>query len=95
MMKGSIRCFVYGLLGLLPIIGLPFALAALWISGQVRVSRKNSFGTPAKPYRICGVICAAVGAILWGGILVLIIGNVVITPGSDAYQRVEFRDIAD
>ena len=29
MMKGSIRCLVFGLLGLLPVIGLPFALAAI------------------------------------------------------------------
>ena len=44
MMKGSIRCLIFGLLGLLPIIGLPFALAALWVSGRVR-ARKNDFGT--------------------------------------------------
>ena len=75
MMKLSIRCFVDGLLGLIPIIGLPFALAALWISGRVRQHEKR-FWNPAKPYRICGVVCAAVGAILWGGILIFFIGRV-------------------
>jgi hypothetical protein len=30
MMKGSLRCLTLGLLGLLPLIGVPFALAALW-----------------------------------------------------------------
>ena len=77
MMKWSIRCFVDGLLGLIPIIGLGFALAALWFSGRARMHEKQ-FWNPAKPYRVCGVICAAIGAILWGGILVFIIGNAVI-----------------
>ena len=77
MMKWSIRCFVDGLLGLTPIIGLGFALAALWFSGRARKHEKQ-FWNPAKPYRVCGVIFAAIGAILWGGILVFIIGNLVI-----------------
>jgi hypothetical protein len=41
MLKSSLRCFVFRLLGLLPLIGLPFALAALWISGRVRAKEKN------------------------------------------------------
>ena len=72
MMKESIRCLVFGLLGLLPVIGLPFALAALWISGQARVKEKR-FWNAARPYRILGVVCAAVGTILWGFILMLIV----------------------
>ena len=72
MMKASIRCLVFGLLGLLPVIGLPFALAALWISGQVRVKEKR-FWNAARPYRILGVVCAAVGAILWSIVDTLLI----------------------
>ena len=64
MMKGSIRCLVFGLLGLLPVIGLPFALAALWVSGQVRAWEKQ-FWNAARPYRICGVACATLGAMVW------------------------------
>ena len=64
MMKASTRCLIFGLLGLLPIIGLPFALAALWISGRVRAQEKL-FWNAAKPYRIWGVACAAIGAVAW------------------------------
>jgi hypothetical protein len=77
MMKLSIRCFIDGLLGLIPVIGLPFALAALWFSGRVRQQEKR-FWNAARPYRIGGVVCGAVGAILWSGILIFVVGKVVI-----------------
>jgi len=77
MMKGSIRCLIFGLLALVPAIGLPFGLAALWISGRVRLAEKL-YWNPAKPYRICGVACGAIGTILWTSILVFIVGNAVI-----------------
>jgi hypothetical protein len=74
MLKSSMRCCVFGLLGLIPLIGLPFALAALWISGRVRV-REKQFWNAARPYRIGGVICAAVGTIMWTGILTIVIAR--------------------
>jgi hypothetical protein len=86
MMKLSIRCFVDGLLGFIPVIGLGFALVALWFSGQVRVQEKR-FWNPAKPYRICGVICAAIGTILWCFILMLIIYSAVNQSGSGGMSR--------
>ena len=76
MLKGSLRCFVYGLLSLIPLFGLPFAIGALWISGRVRVAERN-FWNAARPYRICGVVCAATGTIFWFCILSLIIYNAV------------------
>lgn len=76
MLNSSMRCFVFGLLGLIPLIGLPFALAALWISGCVRVKEKQ-FWNAARPYRIWGVVCAAGGTIFWGFILMLIIYSAV------------------
>jgi hypothetical protein len=72
MLKSSMRCFVFGLLGLIPLIGLPFAIAALWISGRVRVKEKQMWNA-TRPYRIRGVFYAAVGTIFWGFILFLII----------------------
>jgi hypothetical protein len=72
MLKNSLRCFVCGLLGLLPVIGLPFAIAALWISGRVR-AREKLFWNAAQSYRVWGVVCAAGGTICWGFILFLII----------------------
>ena len=74
MLRGSMQCFAFGLLGLLPIIGLPFALAALWISGSVR-RREKKFWNAAKPYRLLGSICAAIGAIFWSGLLIFVIGH--------------------
>ena len=69
MLKSSMRCFVFGLLGLIPVIGLPFAFAALWISGRVRVKEKQMWNA-ARSYRIWGVVCAAGGTIFWGFILI-------------------------
>ena len=64
MLRASVRCLVFGLLGLLPVIGLPFALAALWISGRVRRQEKQLWNA-AKPYRLMGILCAAVGTAGW------------------------------
>jgi hypothetical protein len=74
MIKSSIKCFAFGLLGLLPIIGLPFALAALWISGHVRVKEKQ-FWNAARHYRIWGVVCAAIGAVVWSVVDGLLIAD--------------------
>lgn len=81
MLKNSLRCFACGLLGLLPVIGLPFALAALWISGRVRASEKK-FWNAAGPYRIWGVVCAALGTILWSFILTIVLYQVTYGGGS-------------
>lgn len=72
MLRGSVRCLVFGLLSLLPGIGLPFAIVALCVGGKVRAHEKL-FWNAAKPYRIYGTVCAAVGMIVWGGLLVIII----------------------
>ncbi len=76
MLKASLRCFVYGLLSLIPLFGFPFAIGALWISGRVRVTERN-YWNAARPYRIWGVACAAFGTIFWFCILSLIISNAV------------------
>jgi hypothetical protein len=74
MLKNSMRCFVLGLLGLLPVIGLPFAVAALWLAGRARVAEKQSWNA-ARPYRIWGAVCAAAGTIFWGFLLMLLLYN--------------------
>jgi hypothetical protein len=76
MMKASIRCLIFGVLSLLPVIGLPFGLAALWISGRVRVKEKQLWNA-AKPYRIYGVVCAAVGTVLGTGVLGMVFTRAV------------------
>jgi hypothetical protein len=75
MLQASLRCLVFGLLGLLPAVGLPFALAALWLSGRIR-RQEQRFWNAAKPYRLIGLICAALGTIGWfmvGGLIISVI----------------------
>ncbi len=72
MLKNSLRCFTCGLLGLLPVIGLPFAFAALVLSGQVRAGQKKHWNA-ARPYWICGVVSAMAGTIFWSFILILVV----------------------
>ena len=81
MLKSSLECFVCGLLGLIPLIGLPFAFSALWISGRVRVKEKQLWNA-ARPYRILGVFYAAVGTVFWGFILTIIIYQAATDSGS-------------
>ncbi len=57
MLESSRQCFICGLLGLLPVIGIPYAFAALWIGGRVRVQERQ-YWNAAKPYRILGVALA-------------------------------------
>jgi branched-subunit amino acid transport protein len=76
MYRASRRCLVFGLLGFIPMIGLVFALIALWISGTVRQKEKQLWNA-AKPYRVAGAICAGVTAVLWSGLLMLVFGNLL------------------
>jgi hypothetical protein len=80
MLKSSLRCFEYGLIGLLPVIGLPFAAAALLIAGRVRTKEKL-FWNAARSYRIWGVVCAALGTIFWFFIVSLIAYNAASSNG--------------
>lgn len=72
MINSSMRCFVFGLLALVPLIGLLFAFPALWISGQVRVKERQMWNA-ARPYRIWGVVIATGGTLFWGFVLFLVI----------------------
>jgi hypothetical protein len=76
MMQESIRCLTFGLLGLVPLIGLPFALAALWLAGRVRLQEKQ-FWNAAKPCRVIGVACAALGTVAWFIIGALVVFQII------------------
>ncbi len=71
-LKNSLECFVCGLLGLLPLVGFPFAVAALMISGKVRVRQKNSWNA-ARPYWIWGIVFSSLGILLWGAVWIIIL----------------------
>lgn len=75
MMKTSLRCLGFGLLGLLPLIGVPFALAGLWSSFSARRQEKY-FWNPAKPHRILGLVCASFGALIWSAVDTILIYHV-------------------
>ena len=76
MMKSSLRCLMFGLLGLLPLIGVPFALAAFWASYVARKQEKY-FWNPAKPHRIVGLIGASIGALVWSCVDTILIYHAV------------------
>jgi hypothetical protein len=75
MMKASIRCLVLGLMSLLPIIGVGYALPGLWYSFVAR-RHERYFWNPAKPHRILGLICASFGALVWGAVDTILIYNI-------------------
>ena len=59
----SLRCFTLGLIGILPVLGIPFAIAALSNYFQV----KRMVGTqwnPAQRYLTWGVVTALCGLFL-------------------------------
>lgn len=76
MINASMKCFIFGLLALLPIIGIPFGIAALILSGRVHSGQKH-FWNPARIYWTCGNICAFVGTIAWTMVFILIIGRLI------------------
>jgi hypothetical protein len=47
--KASLRCFVYSLVGLVPVAGLPFSLAAIVQSRQVERAARSDWN-PAEGY---------------------------------------------
>jgi hypothetical protein len=71
MIQGSLRCFTFGLMSLLPGIGLPFAVLSLWYAGRARKREKKNWNA-AKPYRIWGTVCAVVAGSVWGGLFIII-----------------------
>lgn len=76
MLRSSNRCLVFGLLAFLPVIGLPFAFAALWISGRVRRLEKDLWNA-AKPCRLIGATCAAFATVMWLLVAGIIALNIV------------------
>jgi len=76
MLRESIRCLIFGLLSFIPVLGFPFAVAALWLSGRVRLMEKAHWNAAGR-YRVIGTLCAAVTSIAWFFLISLIIYHVV------------------
>lgn len=59
----SLRCFVCGLIALIPVVGMPFAVVA--IGDFLRVNwDKGVIWNPAKRYLQTGLVCAVAGLLL-------------------------------
>jgi hypothetical protein len=72
MINASFRCYTFGLLALLPFIGIPFGIIALVYAGKARAGQKL-FWNPAQSHRACGLSCAFFATIFWVIILLLMI----------------------
>jgi uncharacterized protein YacL len=77
MLKDSMRCLTFGLFGLVPVIGLPFAILSLWVGWMV-ARQEEEFWNAAKPLRIWGILCGWVGVIISMLIAGLVIHNLTI-----------------
>jgi hypothetical protein len=69
----SLRCFACGVVGLLPVIGVPFAVIALSNFAQVK-HRKGPIWNPAGRYLGIGSLCATAGL----GLTLLIVSAIAI-----------------
>jgi hypothetical protein len=57
MIERSLRCFQFGLLSLIPILGIPFAIVALAEYGRIK-RRRGATWNPAKKQLFWGTQCA-------------------------------------
>lgn len=64
MIERSMRCFFLGLLGLLPVVGIPMAAMALHNYRRVALGQ-GALWNPAQRYLVLGGICARLGFTLF------------------------------
>ncbi len=55
--EGSLRCFAYGLIGLLPVIGIPMAVFSAFQYSRVKRGQGEMWN-PAQRYLFWGGVCA-------------------------------------
>jgi len=60
MIERSMRCFVLGLIGLLPVIGIPMAVMSMFHYQRVKQGQ-GAMWNPAQRYLFWGGLCARVG----------------------------------
>jgi ABC-type phosphate transport system permease subunit len=60
MIERSLRCFVLGLLGLIPVLGIPMSLMALRQHRLVMRVKRDTWN-PAQRYLFWGAVCARMG----------------------------------
>ncbi len=63
MLKQSLGCFYLALAGLVPVLGLPFAVAAVRARSRVQLESQGEWNA-AQPYLRRGLILAVVGTLV-------------------------------
>jgi len=63
LIERSWRCFAFGIVAILPVIGIPFAVVAINSFRQVFFGRSNVWN-PAERYLRVGMACATLGVLL-------------------------------
>ena len=75
--KTSLRCFVYSLIGLVPVVGLPFLLAAMYQSRKAERAARSGWNPAARYLRAANGI-APLGLLTTAASLFLVF---VVVPG--------------
>jgi hypothetical protein len=75
MIERSLRCFVFGLLGLLPIIGIPMAIYSAVQYRRIKRGQGEMWN-PAHRYLFWGGLCARMGLAVF-----LLVPVIIITIG--------------
>jgi hypothetical protein len=78
MIERSLSCFHWGLLGLLPVIGIPMAIVSLVHYRRVKLGQGDRWN-PAERYLFWGGICARFQLMVFlvAPVVVLIVGSIV------------------
>ena len=74
--EGSLRCFAFGLMSLVPILGVPASLITFHEFARTR-SQTSADWNPAHPYLIAGYVMAWFGFAVTGALAVLV-GSIVV-----------------
>jgi len=76
MIQRSQRCFVYGVFGLIPIIGIPMVILATIENYRVMKGWREHWN-PAKRYLFWGMVCARVGFFMLVGVFLALVYAVI------------------
>ena len=63
LIQGSLRAFGFGLPGIVPFLGAPFAIVALVQNARIK-RRFGALWNPAQRYLFWGMVCARIGMML-------------------------------
>lgn len=63
LIQRSLRAFFFGVPGIVPFLGIPFAIVAAANNSQIK-RRRGSHWNPAQRYLFWGMVCARTGIIL-------------------------------